>query len=244
MAAEGAGTRGFGYDPVFVPGRRAAHDGRADRRREGRDLPPGACGARAAGMARRVTGEARTASTGRERTRAAAVSIVSNTLLIALKLFAGAVTGSVAILTEAIHSGDRPDRLLHRLLLRAPGRGARRRRAPLRPREVRERRRGGRGRADPRRLRRDHLRLGARADPGPRARVARLRHRGRRLRLAREPASSRRGCSAARPRRSRPRSRATRRTCAPTPTRRSACSSGSRSCTGRARSGSTRWSRC
>ena len=45
------------------------------------------------------------ATGGRERTRAAAVSIVSNTLLIALKLFAGAVTGSVAILTEAIHSG-------------------------------------------------------------------------------------------------------------------------------------------
>ena len=51
-----------------------------------------------------MTGEARTASTGHERTRAAAVSIVSNTLLIALKLFAGAATGSVAILTEAIHS--------------------------------------------------------------------------------------------------------------------------------------------
>jgi cation diffusion facilitator family transporter len=41
----------------------------------------------------------------RARTRAALVSIVSNTFLIALKLFAGAVTGSVAILTEAIHSG-------------------------------------------------------------------------------------------------------------------------------------------
>ena len=51
-----------------------------------------------------MTGHARTASTGRERTRAAAVSIASNTCLIALKLFAGAVTGSVAILTEAIHS--------------------------------------------------------------------------------------------------------------------------------------------
>ena len=45
-----------------------------------------------------------TASGRRERTRAAAVSIVSNTLLITLKLVAGAVTGSVAILTEAIHS--------------------------------------------------------------------------------------------------------------------------------------------
>jgi cation diffusion facilitator family transporter len=45
-----------------------------------------------------------TAAQSRARTRAAAVSIVSNTLLITLKLFAGAVTGSVAILTEAIHS--------------------------------------------------------------------------------------------------------------------------------------------
>jgi cation diffusion facilitator family transporter len=39
------------------------------------------------------------------RSRAALVSIVSNTALILLKLVAGAVTGSVAILTEAIHSG-------------------------------------------------------------------------------------------------------------------------------------------
>ena len=38
------------------------------------------------------------------RSRAAAVSIASNTALIALKLVAGAVTGSVAILTEAVHS--------------------------------------------------------------------------------------------------------------------------------------------
>ena len=41
---------------------------------------------------------------GRARTRAATVSIVSNSGLIVLKLIAGAVTGSVAILTEAIHS--------------------------------------------------------------------------------------------------------------------------------------------
>jgi cation diffusion facilitator family transporter len=39
------------------------------------------------------------------RSRAAAVSIVSNTAMILLKLVAGAVTGSVAILTEAVHSG-------------------------------------------------------------------------------------------------------------------------------------------
>ena len=48
---------------------------------------------------------ARAASTDRRRARAAAVSIVSNSALIALKLVAAAVTGSVAILTEAIHSG-------------------------------------------------------------------------------------------------------------------------------------------
>lgn len=43
------------------------------------------------------------AQTGR-KTRAAALSIVSNSLLIALKLAAGVITGSIAIITEAIHS--------------------------------------------------------------------------------------------------------------------------------------------
>jgi len=38
------------------------------------------------------------------KSRAAAVSIVSNALLIALKLAAGVITGSIAIITEAIHS--------------------------------------------------------------------------------------------------------------------------------------------
>jgi cation diffusion facilitator family transporter len=38
------------------------------------------------------------------RSRAAALSIASNSALIILKLIAGAVTGSVAIITEAIHS--------------------------------------------------------------------------------------------------------------------------------------------
>ncbi len=41
----------------------------------------------------------------RGRSRAAAVSIVSNTALIALKVVAGVLTGSVAVLTEALHSG-------------------------------------------------------------------------------------------------------------------------------------------
>jgi len=39
------------------------------------------------------------------RSRAAGLSIISNSALIFLKIIAGAVTGSVAILTEAIHSG-------------------------------------------------------------------------------------------------------------------------------------------
>jgi len=48
--------------------------------------------------------ETRSADTGR-KTRAAGLSIVSNSLLIVLKLIAGALTGSIAIITEAIHSG-------------------------------------------------------------------------------------------------------------------------------------------
>jgi cation diffusion facilitator family transporter len=38
------------------------------------------------------------------KSRAAAVSIASNSLLIGLKIAAGAITGSIAILTEAVHS--------------------------------------------------------------------------------------------------------------------------------------------
>ena len=40
----------------------------------------------------------------RTKSGAAALSIASNALLIALKLAAGAITGSIAILTEAVHS--------------------------------------------------------------------------------------------------------------------------------------------
>jgi cation diffusion facilitator family transporter len=42
--------------------------------------------------------------TGAVKVRAAALSIVSNSTLILLKVIAGTVTGSVAILTEAVHS--------------------------------------------------------------------------------------------------------------------------------------------
>ncbi len=40
----------------------------------------------------------------RTKTGAAALSIASNSILIALKLAAGAITGSIAIITEAVHS--------------------------------------------------------------------------------------------------------------------------------------------
>jgi cation diffusion facilitator family transporter len=40
----------------------------------------------------------------RTKSRAAALSIASNSILIALKLVAGAITGSIAIVTEAVHS--------------------------------------------------------------------------------------------------------------------------------------------
>jgi len=38
------------------------------------------------------------------KTRAAALSIASNAILIALKVVAGAITGSIAVITEAVHS--------------------------------------------------------------------------------------------------------------------------------------------
>ena len=41
---------------------------------------------------------------GPRKTRAAALSIVSNATLIVLKIAAGAITGSIAIITEAVHS--------------------------------------------------------------------------------------------------------------------------------------------
>ncbi len=55
-------------------------------------------------MAGPLIGASQPRPAGSPKTRAAALSIASNSILIALKLAAGAVTGSVAILTEAMHS--------------------------------------------------------------------------------------------------------------------------------------------
>ncbi|MBW3652361.1 MAG: cation diffusion facilitator family transporter [Actinobacteria bacterium] len=55
-------------------------------------------------MAGPLIGASQPRPAGSPKTRAAALSIASNSILIALKLAAGAITGSVAILTEAMHS--------------------------------------------------------------------------------------------------------------------------------------------
>ena len=125
--------------------------------------------------------------------------------------------------------GHRPAGEPDRVLLRPPRRGARGRRPPLRPREVRERRGRRRGDVDPGRLGGDRLRGGALADRGPRAREPGGSASSSSVSPASPTSPSRAGCSARRARRRAPRSRATPRTCAPTPTRRSACSSASRS---------------
>ena len=52
----------------------------------------------------RPTGPDAAAGRPGAKTRAAGLSIASNTTLIVLKIVAGAVTGSIAILTEAVHS--------------------------------------------------------------------------------------------------------------------------------------------
>ena len=112
LAEEPRGTGGFGYDPAFLPdgeyGRRRlrrADDGRALRRREGCDQPPGDGGPGAPGVAARapVTATAE-AGSGGLKARTAVISVISNSVLILLKVIAGTITGSVAILTEAVHS--------------------------------------------------------------------------------------------------------------------------------------------
>jgi non-canonical purine NTP pyrophosphatase (RdgB/HAM1 family) len=120
LAMEPRGTGGFGYDPAFLPddygdGRTMAelepqekdaisHRGRAARKLTAwlADRRPGPIAAEPHPPGAPVEVEASTDSP--RKVRAAALSIASNTTLIVLKLIAGAVTGSIAIITEAIHS--------------------------------------------------------------------------------------------------------------------------------------------
>ena len=119
------GSGGFGYDPAFVPDDLDGSDrtmAEITPGREGRDQPPrpgGAQSRRGAGRGRRERARAGGATAPRHRRApliapaalegstkfgAARLSIVSNSILIALKVAAGAITGSIAIITEAVHS--------------------------------------------------------------------------------------------------------------------------------------------
>src|SRR5205814_10676000 len=69
-------------------------------RREARGQPPRAGGARARPRPR----ERREGAAMSEKSRAASISVASNSLLIAAKVAAGAITGSISIITEAAHS--------------------------------------------------------------------------------------------------------------------------------------------
>ena len=121
MATAPRGTRRLRLRPDLRPRRprRWSHDGRAQPGGEGRHQPPRPSGPRAVGPPARGRGGARAMSTPSKtgmstpsktgmstpsKTRAAALSIASNSALILLKAIAGAVTGSVALLTEALHS--------------------------------------------------------------------------------------------------------------------------------------------
>ena len=95
------GEGGFGYDPVFVPA-----DGDGERTMaELSDAEKDRISHRGRAV-REAAAWLPTLTHGPgSRSRAAALSIASNSALILLKIVAGAVTGSVAIITEAIHSG-------------------------------------------------------------------------------------------------------------------------------------------
>jgi cation diffusion facilitator family transporter len=60
--------------------------------------------ASAAGASARAVGPDAQTPPSQSKSRAAGLSIVSNSLLIVLKIVAGAITGSIAIITEAVHS--------------------------------------------------------------------------------------------------------------------------------------------
>ena len=79
-----------------------ADDGRAEPGREERDQP--SWPRRAACWPPISAGAAESVAVIHTKRGAAALSIASNAILIAIKLAAGAITGSIAIITEAVHS--------------------------------------------------------------------------------------------------------------------------------------------
>src|SRR4029079_10935599 len=84
--------------------RRRSHHGRADAGREGRHQPSRPRRSRPADPPARPSARAAMSMNEPSKTGAAALSVASNSALILLKAIAGAITGSVALLTEALHS--------------------------------------------------------------------------------------------------------------------------------------------
>ncbi len=110
LARDPRGDNGFGYDPAFVPGTSSRPTtARWPSSATTRSMRSATAG-RAAGELAAHLGLAgdeactRGAAMIRTKTGAATLSVASNSVLIALKLAAGAITGSIAIITEALHS--------------------------------------------------------------------------------------------------------------------------------------------
>ena len=111
LAPEPRGTGGFGYDPAFVPDDTGPGDARTMAElgppRSMRSATAGGQPGSWRGRSGRRKGRERRVATERAgitKPVAAGVSIASNAILIALKLAAAAITGSIAILSEALHS--------------------------------------------------------------------------------------------------------------------------------------------
>ena len=105
LITEPRGSGGFGYDPAFVP----VDTGPADERTMAELEPAEKHAISHRGRAARALAEAlwppgRRGGVIQTKSGAAGLSIASNATLIVLKLVAGAITGSISIITEAIHS--------------------------------------------------------------------------------------------------------------------------------------------
>ena len=154
IAAAPRGDGGFGYDPLFVPAGLAAHRGRDGR---GRQEPPRATArGRRGRCSRALRGGSAAVSNGRrpqrrpqpraQGARRLGLDRARTPTLIAFKLVVGIISGSIAIISEALHSGSDLVASIIALVVGAGGGQAGRPVAPLRPREGREHLRRHRGR--------------------------------------------------------------------------------------------------
>ena len=105
LITEPRGSGGFGYDPAFVPLDTGPGDERTMAELEPDEKHAISHRGRAARKLAAALGRGRVGHRMiQTKAGAAGLSIISNATLIVLKLAAGAVTGSIAIITEAIHS--------------------------------------------------------------------------------------------------------------------------------------------